>query len=315
MTWIQDTLTTARNQFVERAGNPFVIGFAVAWICLNIDIVVAVLGDGNFQAKVAYLEKLERGLPQLVGWPAAAGALWPISDLVLSAAAKLISNWKQRLGLLIDRKTPIDSRRQKEFFTTLEADLKAKEGEVDELQKDLGSINEAYSSIHKDLVWRHRLALFDNHFRSTLSQRLCDDQNTSERALEARISTALPDGQLEHFLGPTYNQVLRALRAAQEEEPNVTEIWLTQSAKVPHNQSRATVNALVSLGLVNEYLMAGELIRRFVRHTETWKSLELTARAAEHLVYAQGITVHSGHRRDEHEEGTRDKDSPSTPAP
>lgn len=280
MSWIQDTLTAAKNQFVERAGNPFVIGFVVAWVCLNFETVLTVIGKGGFHEKILFLRTLPYETDRTLYLPLLAAALWPISDLLLSAGAKQIANWKQSLNLLIDRKTPIDSQRQKEFFSALEADLHARQGKIDELQKELNEINGKFTASHKALSERLQRAQLDLQLRLPPGARLSDLQ-VAQSDVEKKINDVIANGDLRRFLEPNFNNVLRAIKASQEEEADVTEVWLSQAAKIPYKNAKATLNSLIGLGLVEENVLLGETKRRFARTAVAWAYFEKAATETE----------------------------------
>lgn len=310
MSWIQDTLTAAKNQFVERAGNPFVIGFVVAWLFLNVETVLTVIGKGGFHEKILFLRTLKYDSDRTLLFPFFAAILWPISDLLLSAAAKQIANWKQALNLWIDKKTPIDSQRQKEFFRALEADVQAKQEKIDDLQKELNEINGRFTTTHKALAERLQRAQLDLQLQLPPGARFSDLQ-VSQSDVEKKINEVIANGDLRQFLDPNFNNVLRAIRASQEEEADVTEVWLSQVAKIPHKQAKATLNTLIGLGLVEENALLGETKRRFAQTAAAWAYFEKASMETEVEPAAVGSpSVAMKHTREDGDDADQ-QDAPS----
>ncbi len=270
--WFQDTLETARAQLTDRLGNPFVIGFVIAWIGLNIDVVLTVLGTGGFKEKVVFLKTLDIN-PRTGFWiPLLAGCLWPFTDLAMSGGAKWIANLKQHIVLGIDREQPIAAKKQKEFFAKFNDQLVAKQSEINELLDDIQKISSANQDSLKTLHLRHRAALLDSF---TLGEnRFSDRRFPDPKEMDETSKLILDSSDLKNRLGSSFNKLGEAMEKAEHEEPDVTEGWLVTAVGVRDTKAWVLVNLMIATGLVEETLHQGKITRRFCRTSGAWGLLQ-----------------------------------------
>lgn len=288
--WFQDTLQTARAQLTDRLGNPFVIGFAVAWMCLNIDVVLTVVGAGEFKEKVAFLKTLDINSRTGFWIPLLAGCLWPFTDLAMSGGAKWIANLKQRIVLGIDREQPIAAKKQKEFFATFTDQLVAKQIEINELLDDIQKISSANQESLQTLRLRHRAALLDSF---TLGENRFSDRRFPEpKEMDETSKLLLDSSDLKMKLGSSFNKIGEAMDKAEHEEPDVTEGWLVTAVGVRDTKAWLLINLMIATGLVEETLHQGKISRRFCRTSEAWGFLQ-ALKVQERLTSKTSLFAHT----------------------
>lgn len=129
----QQTLESVYERIKERIGSPFFGSALLSWPLINYKFLVTCLGDGSFIEKVYFIETyiypdLASRFQHMVLIPGAVGLfytlLYPLLDIGLTAASKWLFSLKQRVVLFVERKTPIDSREQADFFAAYDEKVK-----------------------------------------------------------------------------------------------------------------------------------------------------------------------------------------------
>lgn len=160
---IQKTFESLYDRIKERIGSPFFGSALLAWPLINYKFLIASLGDGKFIEKVYFIETyvypdITTRLSHMVGLPAAVGLfytlVYPLIDIAFTAATKWLFALKQRVVLAVERKTPIDSREQAEFFDSYDQKVKTLEAAfADQTKRHMDQFAEA-GKIQSDIAGR-----------------------------------------------------------------------------------------------------------------------------------------------------------------
>lgn len=160
---IKQTFESIYETLKERIGNPFMGSTLLAWPIINYKFLIVALSDGKFIEKVYFIEtyvypNTETRLLYIIGLPAAIGLfytlIYPFVDIGLTIASKLLFNLKQKMVLAAERKTPIDSREQAEFFGSYDRKVKKmEEAFSDQTQRHIAQFSEA-NKVQLELIER-----------------------------------------------------------------------------------------------------------------------------------------------------------------
>jgi len=133
---IEKTFESIYDRIKERIGSPFFSSAILSWPLINYKFLIACLGDGKFMEKVYFIDTYiypdaRTRVCLMVLLPATVGlfytVIYPFLDIGLTAISKQLFVWKQHAVLKVERKTPIDSREQQEFFAAYDAKVKRME--------------------------------------------------------------------------------------------------------------------------------------------------------------------------------------------
>ena len=102
------------QSLVERLRGRFFISFAISWLVLNYPIAMVILGDGDFDRKLAFLAKSNYFNESHTHWlPILAATsytlFWKSISTTAETVAQFFHNLAARLKLFVEREDPVAS--------------------------------------------------------------------------------------------------------------------------------------------------------------------------------------------------------------